>query len=312
MVDNVKFNGMRARDFFRLHPLVAMVNAAPVVGLPPAPARVIKGDPANSQASVGGTSRILYASIDGLRTYQNLPLTWSPLCRKPVKFSISGQPGGIPFFHLPYNNDQNYRITLNDKQGVGNVNLFLTEFVDGCSVYVEGTQQHPTVYHINAKGTERAWSVFSPFRFTTAIQRQADWYAKYSRMDQRFKTDATKPHRVLAGMGLRPPTKVENHDYMLDPHQEAWVLGQLATFQAQNKIPINVGGHNIDRMGLFACQGSVFGERDPVGGTWKFYIQKRVLVGYHNNAVPAALSYQWLILSVDQFWPNNKTGSVVV
>ena len=41
-------------------------------------------------------------------------------------------------------------------------------------------------------------------------------------------------------------------------------------------------------------------------------IQKRVLVGCHNNAVPSALSYQWLILSVDQFWPNNKTGSVAV
>lgn len=310
MVDNVKFNNMRARDFFRLHPLVAMVNAPPVVGLPPAPARVIKGDPNAGQGSVGGTSRILYANIEGLTTYQNLQLTWSTACRKPVKFSIGG-PAGIPFFHLPYNNDQNFRITLHDKQGIGNVNLFLTEFVDGCSIYVEGTLQNPTVYHINAKSTERAWSVYSPFRITAAIQRQADWYAKYSRMDQRFQNDATKPHRVLAGVGIRQPTKVENHDYMLDSTEEARVMGQLANFQAQNKIPLIVGGYNVDRMGLFACQGSVFGERDPGAGSWKFYIQKRVLVGYFRNASPVPLGFQWLIVSVDQFWPTNKTGSIV-
>lgn len=311
MVDNVKFNNLGARDFFRLHPVVSMVNAPAVVGMPALVARVIKGDPVNGQASVGGTSRILYANFEGLTTYQNLQMTWGTACRKPVKVVIGGH-AGIPFFHLPYNNDENYRITLNDKQGIGNVNLFLTEFVDGCSVYVEGTPQHPTVYHINAKSTERAWSLFSPLRVTAGLQRQADWYAKYQRMDQRFKTDAAKPQRVLAGVGLRPPTKVENHDYMLDATQEGVIMGQLANFQAQNKIPLMVAGHNVDRMGLFACQGSVFGERDAGLGTWKFYIQRRVLVGYFRNASPYPLGFQWLVLSADQFWPTNKVGSVVV
>jgi hypothetical protein len=308
MADNNKFNAMRARDFFRIHPLV-MMSAPPGGG--GGGARVIKGDPLNAQASVGSGTRILYANIDGLRTYQNLPLTWTPLCRKPVRVTIGGGVG-IPLFHLPYNNDENYRITLNDQQGIGNVNLFLTEFVDGCSVYVEGTRQNPTVYHINAKSTLRAWSVFSPLRVTESLRRAADWQAKYDRMDDRFKNDGAKPHRVIANVGLSQATKVENHDYMLGPDQEGPVIGQLATYQAHGRVPLNHKGQTVDRIVILACQGSVFGERDPGAGTWKFYIQKRVLIGLYHNGTPMALDYQWLILSVEQFWPNAKTGSLVV
>src|SRR4029077_11827037 len=145
-------------------------------------------------------------------------------CRKAVKVDISNFGGTIPLFHLPYNNDENYRITLVDRQGIGNVNFFLTELVNGCSVYVEGTPQAPTVYHINAISTRHDWALWAPFRYTGVAlynwstwssMNDWNWSAKSNKMDTRFKSDKQKPKSVRNLVpGLVPASKVENQDYM--------------------------------------------------------------------------------------------------
>jgi len=66
---------------------------------------------------------------------------------------------------------------------------------------------------------------------------------------------------------------------------------------------------SVDSMKFVASQGSVFGAR--TGGNWKFYIQKRVLVEYFHDTPRTSLGRQQLILAVQQFWPNRKTGSLV-
>ena len=50
--------------------------------------------------------------------------------------------------------------------------------------------------------------------------------------------------------------------------------------------------------------------RDPGG----FFIQRRALLRYLHlggGGLPVALGFQWLVASVEQFWPTAKTGSVV-
>jgi hypothetical protein len=308
MVGNNKLLALGGRDFMRLHPLVTMQAGGGGGG-----ARNIKGNPGNSVGSVDKACRILYGNIAALPAYMGLPLTHTVNSRKAVGITLSMIAPGIPLFHLPYNNDQNYRVTLVDRQAIGNVNFFLTEFVDGCSVYVEGAATGPTVYHINAQNTVRQKSM-KQFFWSDQRKRAADWQAKYAKMDQRFKTEGTQVKSVYnatlpGALPVPPPTKLENHDYMGD-------LGlNLALLQLNHKAPNNLGGQVVDGFELMAQQGTVFGERHPVANTWKFYVQRRAFLRYlHLNpgGVPTTLGYQWVVVNVEQFWPTAKTGRVVV
>ncbi|MFY0578964.1 hypothetical protein ACN28S_36045 [Cystobacter fuscus] len=61
----------------------------------------------------------------------------------------------FPCFWLPWGGNQTYKVTLVDKRPFkvgGEPKIFLTAAVDGCSVFVEGTEEEPTVYHANAMG----------------------------------------------------------------------------------------------------------------------------------------------------------------
>jgi len=303
MVGNAKLINLGGRDFMRLYPVVSLQLAPGGGG-----ARVVKGDPVNSLASVDKACRILYANITPVLTYMGLALTHTAVSKKAVCFTLGMAGPGVPIFHLPYNNDQNFRVTLVDRQGIGNVNFFLTEFVDGCSVYIEGSRTAPTAYHINAVSTRRR-KKWNQFHWSDARKRQADWDAKYAKMDQRFKTEGTVVKTVhLNTPGMPAPTKLENHDYMGD-------LGlNLANLQLTNKAPMFLGGQSVDGFELMAQQGTVFGARDAGNGEWKFYIQRRALLRYlHANAAgaPTQLGFQWLVASVEQFWPTAKTGRAV-
>jgi hypothetical protein len=71
-----------------------------------------------------------------------------------------------------------------------------------------------------------------------------------------------------------------------------------------------VGPNGVDGVEIMAQQGSVFGERDPGNGEWTFYVQKRILLAFLNHAA-GRIGFQWLITSVDEFWPNTDTGRPV-
>lgn len=60
----------------------------------------------------------------------------------------------IPVFWLPYRHQSTFRITLLPPEKQPLPNFFLTAALDGCSIYVEGPPDKPTVYHINAINTK--------------------------------------------------------------------------------------------------------------------------------------------------------------
>lgn len=311
MVDTAKLTALGARDFFRLYPLTRIALGpvvAPPLGVAALPAQKTRGDSATSQAAVVKEARVRRFDIAPDTTAFGQIYTHHS--RKPVKVLISDFGGSLPLYHLPYNNDENFRITLVDRQGVGNVDFFVTELVDGCSVYVEGTPQAPTVYHLNAISTKAMPSIWAPWTLTTAGLATATWALKHRTMDARFNTDKQKPKTVRnAVAGLRAATKVENVDYMIPADAMASTEARLGEFQGRFLSPLAIAGQSVDSMRFISSQGSVFGAR--TGGSWKFYIQKRVLVQYFHAGSPAALGLQWVILAVQQFWPSVKTGRIV-
>lgn len=216
--------------------------------------------------------------------------------RLPVCIRLRSRPAhtSIATYYLPYQLNEHRRVTLVDKQGVGGVDLFLTDIVDGCSVYVEGTREEPTVSHLNANALPLAPKA-------QPVQRKADWHGKTQQMNQRF-TNAAPPKRVAANdPNLVAARRVDFKHYgMRFATDEAAFIGTLAALQGANRAPVTVGGVPVATMSLLHTAGTIFGVK--VLNQWSFHVQRRALVAY-DDAGGHPLALQWMIRDVQQFWP---------
>jgi hypothetical protein len=308
------------------------------------------------------TNRVVFCDIGTDANAAGQAGVFSPNVGTPVKVTLQPSNTGtsIPVFYLKYDLNHNRRMTLVDRRSplpmgpappdpwryadnaadIGNVTFFLTDCVDGCSVYVEGTPQNPTVYHINASMTlPPGVNTFPPATASWA-KRERCWKLKWQKMDDRFKTQGTVvkalgwPGRTAPYPNVQPSSKVESRDYMfLKRSDEVAFEGMLAQLQLQVTVPNQVNGQNVDGMTVVFTQGTIFGIRR--NGNWSFWVQKKVLVQYFHHAIIAhgnrtvgqkvtrvftgnrpynsvLLGSQWLVRSLDQFWPVVTTGRVVV
>lgn len=251
--------------------------------------------------------------------------------------------GMVPVFWLPYDLNANRRITLVDKQGVGNANLFLTDLVDGCSIYIQGTPTAPTVTHLNANsalplGLPR-FPDASDGTPQAARDRQSAWAHKWHHMDQRFANEGLAPKRVAAAdPALSATGNLRADNYMLLTSRERHDFEQtLPALQANGNLPQAINGLSVDRMEAVFTQGTVFGFRAGAGHPWRFHVQRRALLKFYHREIIAgrALSTgeqlksklartfhvkhstrntaatfryvpvgaMWYVRSVPQFWP---------
>lgn len=343
MSDNVTFTNLGAKEFLRRYPVtyIDIVGmAAPTGGVLGAPLPPpTKGNAAAGQASVHKLRRVWHVTFSP-RPDVHAPVT-SARCPTPVRVTVNANPGtGIPAFYLPYRQNENYRITL-DANGPGgaNADFFLTELVDGCSVYVEGTQDKPTCYHINANAFGQTHDATLPNHLdalalaaginlaglTVDQRHNVQFGFKSQHMDARFQNDAAhRPKTVVAGVNLRQAKKVENDDYMIVPNTPAVTAfnNLMAALQGQFVVPTHVHGKRVDSMNFVTSQGFIFGIR--TGVNWKFYVQRKAMVEYFHrthaigaklnqfvNGVPrpmVSLGKQYIVRDVVQFWPTAKVG----
>jgi hypothetical protein len=189
---------------------------------------------------VDKTHRVHFFDITGPGDRGRLSTVTATKSLTPVTFTLRSdpQPGWLPLFYLPYDLNRFRRITLRDKQGVGNVNFFLTDIVDGCSVYIEGTPQNPSVSHINANSVLPTGHAELPSRAQPA-ERKAAWTTKADHMQQRFD-NAAKPTRVVANdPSLSPARKVDYKHYGFRVKQdEDNFEAMLATLQHKSRVPL--------------------------------------------------------------------------
>jgi hypothetical protein len=374
-VDNATFNQMGAKAFLKRYPVLNVGAGTGYVAqikdvVQKTYTRDVYGDAVEGKPSpkigevtvtandlpspdklrrIAGDHRVSYMNIEQdtgiLATQSNVT---TPNSGAPVKISIyDTNPGGrIPCFYLPYAQDHNYRVTLVNKQNIANVNFFLTDIVNGCSVYVEGTPSAPTVYHLNAYSTlptnKKGVEVSRMPKYADDKKLfNAGWDLKWQSMDVRFKTDTVldgrvkRPSRVeLNDPTLRPANKLQGPDYQIWPGPPTKAFeSSLHWFQTATRAPNTVNGTAVDEMeldgGTSGSQGFVFGLRDN-GGNWRFYVQRNALVKYWHNAadhlgtgekirktlsrdLPARqhVGTHWLLRGVQQFWPEAKTGQAV-
>jgi hypothetical protein len=340
MSDNATFLAQGAKQFLRRFPVTRIDVLGNYAQGPVDKAdwdKSTKGDEYAGQGSVKKATRVWNLTF-APRADPLAPNT-SAGCPTPVKITLDLNAGGIPAFYLPYKDNANFRITLDAAgPGAANANFFLTELVDGCSVYVEGTQAKPTCYHINAQSYAQSHNPDS----ATYLNDLADaaginlnglnaqqlhdvqFGFKSAHMDHRFWNDGNAPKTVAAGQNLRAATKAEDRDYMIVPgsQNETQFTNGLAALQANFIVPTHAQGKRVHEMDLFGTQGFIFGIR--TGVNWKFYVQRKALVEYfhrthaikakwnetfHNTPRPRySLGMQHIVRDVLQFWPTAKTG----
>ncbi|HEX6052512.1 MAG TPA: hypothetical protein VFZ21_24780, partial [Gemmatimonadaceae bacterium] len=304
--------------------------------------QTIRVQPPSEQARiVEKDHRIAYCEISPDTTgMAGLSTVQADRSREPVKLQIFGDnPAGnrVACFYLPYQQDSNHRITLHDRSGLVNPDFFITDIVNGCSVYVEGTATKPTVYHLNAISTlpKKKASDLTPI---SLMPKYADnrklfergWQLKWETMDARVRTDAPPPSST-AGLASRNTFKVEAPDYQVWPGPPTSAfLASLSQLQAQCRIPRLIGTDTVDELDLQTSEGTVFGVRE--GTTWRFFVQKKVLVSLIHHAAPAKLTRtdrmakfftgkspvvkrvigtQWAIRTVDEFFPRQASGRMI-
>jgi hypothetical protein len=304
--------------------------------------RTIRMQPPSDQARiVEKDHRIAYCEISldtgGIAAMSNVQADRS---RQPVKLQIfADNPTGnrVPVFYLPYQDDSNHRITLHDRSGTANPTFFVTDIVNGCSVYVEGSATKPTVYHLNAKNTlpKKKASDFTPVSLMPKYSEnrklfEKGWDLKWETMDARVRDDAPPPSSVAA-LASRTTYKVEAPDYQVWPGPPTHAfLASLAQLQAQGRIPRLVGTDTVDELDLQTSEGTVFGVRE--GLNWRFFVQKKVLVSLiHHDAknklsnterigkffsgktplMNRVVGVQWAIRTVDEFYPTQSSGRMI-
>jgi hypothetical protein len=341
-LNNITFTALGASAFFNQYPVTDLSPLVEVVpfgtferwsnrakekfGAPVTPPQQVNrlqvgykdmqryGRPATAaeMQTVSGDRRVQFFDIvpkSGAGAHHTLlPVDNPANSLEPVTMKLRSQAAhtSIPMYYLPYDLNHHRRITLVDKQAVGNVSFFMTDVVDGCSIYVEGTSQAPTVSHLNANAEHIPGFVDLPPR-TDPANRKADWKHKAQHMNQRFHAVAKAPKAVTAGVNVRSARQLDYKDYGFRvAADEATFVATCGALQAAGRIPAMVGGVAVTSMELFHAAGTVFGVRN-VHGQWSFHVQRRALVSL-NDAGNVPLARQWVVLGVDKFWPTHGAG----
>ena len=159
----------------------------------------------------------------------------------PMYFLPWDPAGGVVQLTIP-----NKRWTLPDDK---HPRIFLTAALSGCSVFVDGTAQNPTIYHA---GTDA----------NTPTDRAAEDFWK----------DA------LRQLGGDPATaqSIHNTDYIEAKHH-----GTKTVPRHEAKAKKTLEKHYDKNLGIeqVSAWGAVFGIRDK--GDWTFYLQENATITYH-------------------------------
>lgn len=211
----------------------------------------------------------------------------------------------FPCFYLPWCAGQNYRMTLKQPTTLlAPVRFFITSAVNGCSVFVEGTPEQPTVYHLNRAGGG------APPIGGNLLTNSTYWQPKKASMESAFLAakspkSVTAP-RPLGAPALPAPTAVHAMDYMDVTAAQQPARTSADTYEAMRQAPnaktlVYKGSHYLPF-------GTVFGWMQNTA--WRFFFQKRACHAFEYEATDAkgAKSSVWVTRQfawhLEEFWPN--------
>ncbi len=171
-------------------------------------------------------------------------------------FHAAANPAAVPAYFLPWN-PSGGAVELNIPNNGGgaasaaNPNLFLTAALSGCSIYVEGPANSPTIFHC---GTQ----------FDTPGAEAAVFW-----------------NRVIAELG-HDPTQMggaHNKDYTVPVRGDRATMKEATGREKVAQKAIQRAFKDTVDVEEVRSWGAVFGVRD--GTDWRFYMQENCTVTYH-------------------------------
>jgi hypothetical protein len=226
----------------------------------------------------------------------------------------------FPCYYLPWQAQATYRITLKHLAHAAfteEPRIFLTSTVDGCSVVVEGSPDHPTVYHLNDAGGGG-----NPPPQNTLVTQQGYWDPKRTTMETRFQNarspKAVRDQAAAIGAPALPGAKgVHAMDYMdvteanlpaLNTNNDRTVHADRARTMIKDAKAVQY------ETSLYKPYGTVFGWMQ--NNAWRFFYQQRAVIFYmyrvtdkKNSVSTVAVPRQCGFLC-DEFWPNGSGRAV--
>lgn len=174
----------------------------------------------------------------------------------------------FPLYYLHWEENSMHRATLESSEFPAN--FFITAGINGCSIFIEGSAENPTVYHANAQRVQPDRAMLQGLKEDQIVELKYKEKGKHMIEDVKkasIPIDYTKPckGRLLLGS-----------DYMdeIGPDREKAEI-EFAKY-AKSAKGLHPNMFRRKRYTRTVTNGTVFGVRDGKTRTWKFYIQKRV------------------------------------
>jgi hypothetical protein len=204
-------------------------------------------------------------------------------------------------YFLPWAKRTIYRVRPKPANTPGlDGNLFFTPNLDGCMITIDGSPEHPTIYHSNSSGAplSKDEDMHMKSLIDEPTRNQFEAHAKTVQMAkgvEAFQTFAKKkPTQVGSGLAAR-----KDYDYF--------------EYDKGSKTELKMNKFDGVDKDFDACYGAVFGVRKS--GRWIFYKQSfRILqrswdeeqkgfLGLGKSKIVRVEIKKYAVISAKKFWP---------
>ncbi len=179
----------------------------------------------------------------------------------------------VPVYYLPWDDSgASIRLTI-PRMGSNNPDprVFFTAAINGCSIFFQGTQDNPTVYHCGGSTG-----------YGSDVQKATDFW-------EEVMTEFLASDQKAGAMGPLGNRNVNKQEYITTPNVKAKQVGptgiaskELTTNRAKSYQGDLVTKHRAGKLTVrqvspWAC---VLGRRNDAGD-WTFYLQENATIQYH-------------------------------
>ena len=297
------------------------IGSSPEQTSPVSPDLIVKGGN-TPYSSVKGGARVLSANLE-TETSARVSLSLVPYDQRRNR--------DFPIFFLPWQANRVTKIKLSTPDDVGgDVRIFFTAALTGCSVFVEGDPKNPTVYHANAKAD-------MPDGLAQVVDDETNNQARrYKELQMRNRVAAMRKDKPAAQMNnLRVVEPLDYDPQGFDPAdgiahdrisrvERTRLISRAAKVANIRRGDLGHGNAASERTGgeaksinpYIVFYGTVFGLKNKLDN-WEFYYQCKANVvmfehirGDGSKINDYASKTRIIPAFVRQFWPNG--GGVAV
>lgn len=188
--------------------------------------------------------------------------------------------------------------------------IFFTAAVNGCSVFVEGTEEQPVVYHANAMGHLFGFDEVDSGELFQRLRAE-----KIHQMEKRYREFSASHKKGPRGPGIfsvKPPGEVNPTHYLAavqDPRFRSWFAEEahaIAKKWVQDTERTRYLWTSLKDLQLEEGIGTVYGVE--TNGKWQFFYQKLVFVTVLRDDALFGSDWKkvssWHTIACEQFWPD--------